>query len=72
MKSAALALARDLGVSGVDVAAESSPSFIDGRCAAIMAGGRRLGTFGELHPEVITSFGLQNPVSALELDLTIM
>jgi phenylalanyl-tRNA synthetase beta chain len=70
MKSLVLALARDLGLKDVSVAGEKSPSYIEGRCASVSAGGRRLGVFGELHPEVVTAFDLANPVAAMELDLT--
>jgi phenylalanyl-tRNA synthetase beta chain len=70
MKSMVLALARDLALEDVVVAGDDSPSFIPGRCASITVGGRKAGIFGELHPEAITNFGLQNPVAAMELDLT--
>jgi len=32
-----------------------------------MAVGKRIGCFGELHPLVLRSFGLEQPVVALEL-----
>jgi phenylalanyl-tRNA synthetase beta chain len=70
MKSVALALLRDLGHPNVEVEREEWPTFIEGRCASIASGGKKLGRFGEVHPEAITGFELQNPVAALELDLT--
>ncbi len=70
MKSAVLALVRDLGVPDAIIAGAESQSFIKGRCASVSANGIQLGTFGELHPQVVTAFGLQNPVAAMELDLT--
>jgi phenylalanyl-tRNA synthetase beta chain len=72
MKAAVLALVRDLGFPDAAVASAESPSFIKGRCASVSAGGRQLGLFGELHPEAVTAFGLQNPVAAMELDLTVI
>jgi phenylalanyl-tRNA synthetase beta chain len=45
------------------------PNYIPGRAAYILADGRRVGHFGELHPEVILAFELGYPVAALELDL---
>ncbi len=45
------------------------PSFIQGRCAGIHDGEKVIGHFGELHPSVITSFLLDYPVIAFELDL---
>ncbi len=43
--------------------------FLEGRCAELWADGRLLGRFGEVHPEVLETFGLGHPVAALELDL---
>jgi phenylalanyl-tRNA synthetase beta chain len=48
------------------------PRFIPGRCAAVLspkAGRARLGVVGEIHPEVLASFGVQMPCAAAELDL---
>ena len=45
------------------------PRFIGGRCAAVMADGRRVGLFGELRPEVLDSWGISMPCSAGEVDL---
>lgn len=60
-----------LTMGGVQVASRKAEhwAFIDGRCAAVDAGGRRLGYVGEVRPEVIQSFGLGVPVSGFELDL---
>jgi phenylalanyl-tRNA synthetase beta chain len=47
------------------------PRFIPGRCVAVLAAGKRerLGVLGEIHPEVLESFGVQMPCAAAELDL---
>lgn len=54
------------------------PAFIPGRCGAIRKdaggkrrdGGRVIGHFGELHPRVLESFGLELPAAALEVELS--
>lgn len=45
-------------------------SFIDGRCAKITVGNRTVGYMGELHPEVLANFGIEEPTIAMEIDLT--
>lgn len=45
------------------------PSFIVGRVAGIHdAGGRSVGTLGELHPEVLERYGLRHAAAVLELN----
>ncbi len=68
IKSAAEALLRELGISW-EVRATWHPSFLDGRVAELVAGGKRIGVVGELHPEVILGFELEHPVAAFEVDL---
>ena len=68
IKSLAEALLKDMAVDYGFVAAEV-PTYIDGRCAAIMVEGKLVGHFGELHPEVITGAELGYPIAALEIDL---
>jgi phenylalanyl-tRNA synthetase beta chain len=54
----------------VRVEPTAHPSFIPSRVAAIVsASGERIGTMGELHPEVLESFGLKHPASVMELSL---
>lgn len=43
--------------------------FIKGRSAAVTVKGKEIGFIGELHPQVITNFGLKLPVAAFELIL---
>lgn len=38
------------------------------RGADVMLKGKKIGTIGVLHPEVLKNFELKNPVSVLELD----
>jgi len=44
-------------------------SFIDGRYAVIKVKGRVIGHFGELHPDVLTNFRLEEPVVCAELKI---
>ncbi|MDD1768846.1 MAG: phenylalanine--tRNA ligase subunit beta [Methanomassiliicoccales archaeon] len=43
--------------------------FVDGRDAFVVIDGENVGYFGEVHPEVVTSFGLGHPAVAFEIDL---
>jgi phenylalanyl-tRNA synthetase beta chain len=53
------------------MAAEMAPSrdgaFLPGRGADMLNEGTRMGCFGEVHPEVIRGFGLEQPVVAMEM-----
>jgi phenylalanyl-tRNA synthetase beta chain len=44
-------------------------AFLSGRGADLVAGGKKIGCFGEVHPLVVRSFGLEQPVVAMELML---
>ncbi len=43
-------------------------SFLDGRAAAIIVRDERAGIVGELHPQVLENWGIQNPAAAFEFD----
>ncbi|MCS7131270.1 MAG: phenylalanine--tRNA ligase subunit beta, partial [Hadesarchaea archaeon] len=60
IKAVAEAVLRELGVSH-EVKPLEHPSFLQGRAAELVAGGRRIGMIGELHPEVILNFELEHP-----------
>ena len=47
-------------------------SFIPGRAASINVKGQRIAFIGEIHPTVLLSFGLEMPVTALELNITLL
>jgi phenylalanyl-tRNA synthetase beta chain len=51
------------------VKVSDDPAFIDGRRGEILAAGRTIGVFGEIHPAVLTAFELEHPVAAFEFDL---
>lgn len=52
-----------------DWKAEDSSTFFPGRHAAIRLSGDTIGEFGIVHPEVLANFGIDYPVSAIELNL---
>lgn len=45
------------------------PSFISGRCAKIILNKKEIGVIGEVHPKVISNFGVEMPIAGFELDL---
>ena len=45
-------------------------SFIDGRAGAVVVEGDEVGLIGEVHPKVLQSWGLENPVAAFELNMS--
>jgi len=61
------ALMRSLGVE-YKIRQVHDPRFIEGRAGVIMVGGDKLGVIGELHPQVLNNWGLENPVVAFELN----
>ena len=69
IKSIVEALLASLNVKRWNVKAARNPSFLEGRAATIHVKDRKVGILGEVHPEVITNFELENPVSAFEINL---
>jgi len=45
------------------------PSFIDGRGGNILVEGKPVGFIGEIHPQVLEAWKIENPTSAFEIDL---
>lgn len=62
------ALGRVLGID-FGVEALRHDAFVEGRCAAITVKGRKVGFLGEVHPEVLANFGIEEPVLAIEIGL---
>jgi len=52
-----------------DVEESGDPRFIPGRAAEVLCRGRRVGVFGELHPQVLENWGIAVPCTAGEFDL---
>nr|SVE75035.1 EOG090X03QT [Daphnia dolichocephala] len=57
------------GQTGYSLKSCEDPTFFPGRCAQVIFAGAVVGILGVLHPEVITSFDLNLPCSALELNV---
>ncbi len=67
-KSIVEAILRETGTP-YDIAERNHPAFIPGRCASIIQGEHEIGFFGELHPKTITTFDLEHPTIAFELQI---
>jgi phenylalanyl-tRNA synthetase beta chain len=52
-----------------EVSESDDPAFIEGRRADILIKGERAGVLGEIHPGVISNFGLEHPIIGFELKL---
>ena len=63
------ALLANMGLKKWQFKRTKHPSFLEGRTAAIHVKGKRLGVTGEIHPEVLNNFELENPTAAFEIDL---
>jgi phenylalanyl-tRNA synthetase beta chain len=61
-------LLRELGWDA-EYAAIDHPTFVQGRAAEFRVNDKPLGVLGEVHPEVLASFGLTHPVALAEIDL---
>jgi phenylalanyl-tRNA synthetase beta chain len=69
VKSTLEAFMRNMTARAWKLTAVEHPSFVNGRSASIGLRGTRVGSFGEVHPEVLNNFGLANPTGAFEIDL---
>ncbi len=67
-KSALDSLLVNLGVS-YSLTEASHGSFIEGRVGKITVKGEELGLIGEVHPQVLQNWGLENPAAAFEINL---
>ena len=63
------ALLANLGLKKWEIKEARHPSFLQGRVAAVYVKGRKIGVVGEIHPEVLNNFELENPTSAFETNL---
>ena len=69
IKSYVEALLANLGLTDWTTKETRHPSFLQGRAAAIYVKHRKIGVVGEIHPEVLNNFELENPTGAFEVDL---
>ena len=52
-----------------EVAESDDPRFIPGRQAAVLANGKKIGVFGEIHPQVLENWNISVPAVGGEIDL---
>jgi phenylalanyl-tRNA synthetase beta chain len=69
IKSILDSLLINLGLKNWTVNEAIHPSFLEGRAAAIYFKDVNLGVIGEIHPEVLNNFEIENPTGAFEIDL---
>jgi len=69
IKSTVEALLRNMGIKGWKVKPVRHPSFLEGRVATVQGKSREIGVLGEIHPEVLNNFELENPTGAFEVDI---
>jgi phenylalanyl-tRNA synthetase beta chain len=69
IKSCVEALLHNMGLKRWEIKPTRHPSFLEGRAAAIYLKRREIGVLGEIHPEVLNNFELENPTSTFEIDL---
>jgi phenylalanyl-tRNA synthetase beta chain len=55
-----------------EVEESDDPRFIPGRAASVLYKGRKIGVFGEIHPEVLENWGITIPCTAGEFDLDML
>ena len=68
LKSCVEALLHNMGLKHWEIKPARHPSFLEGRAAAIYLERKEIGVLGEIHPEVLNNFELENPTSAFEID----
>jgi phenylalanyl-tRNA synthetase beta chain len=68
IKSVLDAIMRNLGID-VKLKAIKDGRFIDGRAAEIRRADKIVGVIGEINPEVLMNFSLENPVAVLEVEI---
>ncbi len=68
-KSTAEALLSNIRLKRWEITPIRHSSFIEGRAAAIHLKRKEIGVLGEIHPEVLNNFELENPAGAFEIDI---
>jgi phenylalanyl-tRNA synthetase beta chain len=66
IRSVVDAVLQELAINA-DIVPSEDGALLPGRGADLLANGKLIGCFGELHPRVLQNFGLEQPVVALEL-----
>ncbi len=66
MKSVLCAILANIGQE-FTIERQTDPSFIEGRCAKVMVEKRAVAAFGEIHPQVLRNFAIEEPAVAAEM-----
>ena len=69
IKSYTESVLREMGME-YTIKSSDYRTFIPGRGAEIVCGGKTVGFFGEVSPQVITDYEITHPVSMFEIDIT--
>lgn len=69
IKASVESLLSFMQVKGCTIRELEDPSFIKGRCAAVVAGKETVGYLGEINPQVLQNFNIEEPVVAAEIML---
>ncbi|HEX9197381.1 MAG TPA: phenylalanine--tRNA ligase subunit beta [Candidatus Bathyarchaeia archaeon] len=69
IRSSLDALMENVGQS-FEVKANEHPSFLSGRCGAVISTGREIGIVGEVNPIVLRAWGLNLPAAAFEVNVS--
>lgn len=73
LKGAVEALLRAARTPDVRFTADTeSAAFHPGRCAAVWSGDTRLGTLGQIHPDVCAAYGLDGATYCAEIDVVLL
>ncbi|MBI4140368.1 phenylalanine--tRNA ligase subunit beta [Candidatus Woesearchaeota archaeon] len=69
IRQTATTILSQLGMHDFQIKETEHPSFITGRAVNILVNNENIGIFGEIHPEVLSSFGIEMPVAAAEINI---
>lgn len=73
LKGALETVLKNVGFKGYDVEPETeNPTFHPGRCAKLVYNNIYIGTFGELHPDVLENYDLNERVYIAEIDVDLV
>jgi len=72
IKGVVFELLRAIGAPKPELKEGKGSAFIEGRCAFVVVAGKQVGILGEITPQVLQNFGLEEPVAAAELDVAVI
>ena len=72
IKSLIESFLKNLGIKEYEIKESTLPYFILGRSADVLVHGKKIGSFGEIHPQVISNWELEMPVAACEINVDLL